>query len=221
MRLERLEHPPIRWSRELWRVGGALLVWTGGEYLRVRRKPRTPVERKAQRVLNRIDRIARRHFYQPTVALLADRIADGIVFAAMPLACTLTLLPYERPRRHFLADGLLIGRAATVTGAVNETIKFLTPRERPFAFADPRAEGWDRYGSFFSNHTSAAAAMAATTSFIAQARGASPWLAVPLFALASFVGYLRIAGDKHYFTDVIAGAAFGTATGAFFTRKLV
>ena len=31
--------------------------------------------------------------------------------------------------------------------------------------------------------------------------------------LATFTGYLRIAADKHYFTDVVVGAAFGSLVG--------
>jgi membrane-associated phospholipid phosphatase len=33
------------------------------------------------------------------------------------------------------------------------------------------------------------------------------------FSLAAFVGYLRIAADKHYMSDVLVGAATGTAAG--------
>ena len=32
-------------------------------------------------------------------------------------------------------------------------------------------------------------------------------------ALASTVGYLRIAADRHYLTDVLAGATIGSAVG--------
>jgi membrane-associated phospholipid phosphatase len=42
---------------------------------------------------------------------------------------------------------------------------------------------------------------------------------VPAYAVATFVGGARVAADKHFVHDVIAGAALGTAGGWFLTRK--
>jgi membrane-associated phospholipid phosphatase len=39
-------------------------------------------------------------------------------------------------------------------------------------------------------------------------------------ALAATTGYLRIAGDEHHLTDVLAGAAAGTAVGIALPRLL-
>ncbi|MFN7135734.1 MAG: phosphatase PAP2 family protein, partial [Myxococcales bacterium] len=74
-------------------------------------------------------------------------------------------------------------------------------------------------GSFFSNHTSSAMALATATSCLAFHRSRnSIAFSAPLFSLAGLVGYLRIASDNHYFTDVIAGAVFGGLCGAVFAR---
>jgi membrane-associated phospholipid phosphatase len=198
-----------------------VLVWVGGEYIRVRRKPVLEVEREAQAVLNRIDRAARGLLLVPALVPLADKLADAVAYVLTPISCLLTVLPAERPRRRLISDALLLGRALTATGAVNQAIKFLTPRERPFALGRPQVRGKDRYGSFFSSHTSAVSAMATTTAILARDRGERAWVSWPLFALSGIVGYLRIAGDKHYLTDVLAGAAFGSAAGVLFARKLV
>src|SRR5207249_2275303 len=69
--------------------------------------------------------------------------------------------------------------------------------------------------SFYSGHTSATATMAAAGGTIATLRG---YRLAPLVwgtgaALSAFTGYLRIAADKHYLTDVLAGAAIGAAVG--------
>ena len=40
-----------------------------------------------------------------------------------------------------------------------------------------------------------------------------PWVGVPMFAFASFVGYERIDARNHDFSDVISGALIGIAIG--------
>jgi len=40
---------------------------------------------------------------------------------------------------------------------------------------------------------------------------------VPAYAMATFVGGTRIAADKHYLHDVLAGAIIGTVSGWYFT----
>jgi len=57
---------------------------------------------------------------------------------------------------------------------------------------------------------------------VASMRG---YASEPLFwsvgmGLAAFVGYLRIAADKHYFTDVLVGALVGTVSGIVVPRLL-
>jgi membrane-associated phospholipid phosphatase len=42
----------------------------------------------------------------------------------------------------------------------------------------------------------------------------APWVWTQGLALAFFSGYLRIAADRHYLTDVVTGALFGAAAGA-------
>ena len=40
-----------------------------------------------------------------------------------------------------------------------------------------------------------------------------PWVGVPLFAFAGFVGYERIDARNHDFSDVVSGALIGIAIG--------
>ena len=68
--------------------------------------------------------------------------------------------------------------------------------------------------SFPSGHTSASFAAAAT---LHKRYG---WkYGIPAYTVATFVGGARVAAHKHFVHDVIAGAALGTASGWFLTRK--
>lgn len=206
-----------RWPLEIGSMGAAAALWAGGEYVRLRRAPDPGLEREAQRALNRLDRAARAMLLRSKAAGFADRVSDALGYGAAPLTCLLALWRVDGLGRWLARDALRVLRAVAVTGALNQVIKFAAPRERPFAAGTSEALGKDRYGSFFSNHTSAMAAMASATARLAARRDASGWVIAPLFALALFVGYLRVAADQHYLTDVLAGAAFGTGVGVVFT----
>jgi membrane-associated phospholipid phosphatase len=113
-------------------------------------------------------------------------------------------LPVVKKDKHgvFQASGALIA-----TSVVTEGLKEAFPKTRP--------DGSDRK-SFPSGHTSRSFSSAAT---IFNRYG--PSYGVPAFAVASLVGVARVQGNKHFWTDVIAGAALGTATGLLITHKQV
>lgn len=67
--------------------------------------------------------------------------------------------------------------------------------------------------SFPSGHTSAAFQGAA---FIHKHYGFTP--AIPAYVGAAFVGYSRIYADKHFGTDVLAGAMIGTLSSFYFAE---
>lgn len=118
-------------------------------------------------------------------------------------------------------DLLLVAEAAVVTLSVNQVVKFLAGRERPFVHVLAESEKplthlpTDNNLSFFSGHSSFAFSITAAAATVAELRGyRRAWL---LWALgvpaASGVALLRMAADKHYATDVLIGAAVGTAMG--------
>lgn len=63
------------------------------------------------------------------------------------------------------------------------------------------------FSSFPSGHT--ASAFANAEFFRIQYGKRYPWLAVASYAMAGTTGYLRIYNNKHWFSDVISGAAVG------------
>lgn len=211
----------IRWPLEIGFLVGGALAFVGGEYLRVRRSPKAPVEKKAQRMLNRLDRVARERLNLGSKRHFADRASYALALFGLPAACLLWLgVTEERPfRARSVLDAVRIAQAVVLVGGVNQIVKAIAPRERPFVQDCPDCEGMrDARGSFFSSHTSTATALAAATTRMALQRGASGWMGVPVYLMSLLVGYLRIASDSHFLTDVLAGAVFGTTVGALLAR---
>ncbi|HET7754415.1 MAG TPA: phosphatase PAP2 family protein [Anaeromyxobacteraceae bacterium] len=112
-------------------------------------------------------------------------------------------------------NALLIAEATGIAMLVDTGVKYATSRERPYVWLGHATDGRNGNLSFFSGHTSFVFAVAASSSTLLlsqHAPGAEIATAVS-FAGAAGVGYLRIAADEHYLTDVLAGAAAGTLIG--------
>lgn len=115
-------------------------------------------------------------------------------------------------------DALLVAQAVSIATVVEEGVKYAAGRERPYAWyghLSPSPGTYDRNLSFYSGHTSFAFATAAAAGTIFMMRGypGAPEVLGLGLAGATAVGYLRMAADEHYFTDVLAGAAIGGFVG--------
>lgn len=118
-------------------------------------------------------------------------------------------------------DMLVTVETVLLSQLLNEAVKAIAGRERPFVHVLPDDQKLlthdpaDNNVSFYSGHTNMAFALVSAAGTVAHLRGyRNSWLiwAVGL-PLAASVGYLRMAADKHYLTDVLAGALIGTAVG--------
>jgi membrane-associated phospholipid phosphatase len=127
----------------------------------------------------------------------------------------------QAPPRAAWVDALLISEATSIALAMNQTVKFIVGRERPFVHALPEADKpltahpSDNNVSFYSGHATLAFAMAVSGGTVASMRRyrLAPWIWGGGLALAAATAYLRIAADRHYFSDVTTGAALGSLTG--------
>jgi membrane-associated phospholipid phosphatase len=118
--------------------------------------------------------------------------------------------------RAALPDLLIIGEAEALSGLVAQATKFVAARRRPYAiYGTLPSEGVDDHLSFYSAHTTVAFSSVAAGGMLAQLRDdpAWPWVYGVGFTAAAATGYLRMAADKHWLTDVLVGAATGTAVG--------
>jgi membrane-associated phospholipid phosphatase len=127
----------------------------------------------------------------------------------------------KAPPRTAWVDALLISEATAVAMAMNQAVKFVVGRERPFVHALPEAEKpltahpSDNNVSFYSGHSTWAFAMAVSGGTVASMRRyrLAPWIWASGLTVAVASAYLRIAADRHYFSDVLTGSAIGSLTG--------
>jgi len=116
-----------------------------------------------------------------------------------------------------LVDSLLVTEAAAAALLVNQIVKLLVGRQRPYAHFgnDPGYSRSEDNVSFYSGHTSLAFSVVAATVTVASMRGyaGAGIVAGVGFTLGAGIGYLRIAADQHYLTDVLVGAVIGGLVG--------
>ena len=103
-----------------------------------------------------------------------------------------------------------IAATAIASGIVTNSFKYVIGRGRP---TDARGaynfRPFSGQDSFSSGHTTEAFALA---SVISEHYG-SLWVQVPAYGLASAVGYARLNNNRHWPSDVLAGAVIGTFVG--------
>ena len=158
--------------------------------------------------------------YRPGVALASD-VASGSTFALAVLLSALDVHQAGEPVSSWLTDLVVMAEAVFLNGAANELAKIASARPRPLVYglapgagrlADPES-----YVSFYSAHTSGAFAVGlAYAQTFAYRHPESPWrfaMYAGAVALGSGIGVARVASGKHFPSDVLVGAAAGTAFG--------
>jgi membrane-associated phospholipid phosphatase len=151
----------------------------------------------------------------------ARHASDALVFALLPAGMVAHQLLAARAGGEVsegFVDVLVVAEAAALAADLNQLVKFTVGRERPFVhYGDPaRPHEADDDLSFYSGHTSLAFALASSAGMVSTLRGyeSAPWVWGAGLSLAATAGWLRMGGDMHWFSDVLVGAAVGTAVGA-------
>lgn len=103
-------------------------------------------------------------------------------------------------RHDFKDRTLLYGMSMLISNSTIFSIKKFSGQSRP--------DGSDR-NSFPSGHT--ANAFVAAEFMHQEYKHLSPWYSVAGYAVAATTGYLRMYNNKHWFSDVVAGAGVGIA----------
>lgn len=144
-------------------------------------------------------------------ARASDLLANAVIPAGAVVALIGAAWAAGTPGQG-LADTVPVLEAALLATDLELASKSVAARYRPGANGSGRGNA---LRSFFSGHTTLAFSVAVSAAEVATLRGraAAPWFWVVGLGLAAGVGWARAASDAHWLTDVLAGAAVGTAAG--------
>jgi hypothetical protein len=104
---------------------------------------------------------------------------------------------------------------------VTNLVKIMSARQRPYAYySTMESRGFDDNASFFSGHTSIAfsQAVANATMFSESFPEYEDLIWASLLGSAGLTAYFRVAGDQHYFSDVMVGAIVGSSLAWLITK---
>ncbi len=107
-----------------------------------------------------------------------------------------------KPKNNFKQQTINIIVANAIDAAIFTTLKYTVKEERPDQSDDL---------SFPSGHTAIAFTNAALLYY--EYKDSNLWYASSGFLFATATGIIRIANNKHYTSDVLAGAGIGLASG--------
>lgn len=152
----------------------------------------------------------------------AAQLASDVTGYVLPPVLAVSLLvgpTLDDPSASRWFDDLLpVVEASVVATLAYQIAKRVAARRRPYvAFRANRLNkpARDFNASFFSGHTAHASSIMTSAATVATLRGYST--ATPLWigdaAITTTTGYLRIAADAHWATDVMVAAVVGSAIG--------
>jgi membrane-associated phospholipid phosphatase len=156
----------------------------------------------------------------------ADRASDALLATTivLPFAASLIDTWVSRPGdgyRGFLKDALVLAETYAITTLITNIVKMSVNRPRPYVYdvslsPEVRSSG-DATRSFFSGHASTAFAMATSYSYMFMMRHPRSKLVIPIWigthALATATALLRVEAGRHFWSDILVGAAVGSAIG--------
>jgi hypothetical protein len=210
-----------RWSKDSWIIGACALGGAGAVIVEHSIEPITlgEINRLSRAEVNRFDRNAT-YNYSDQISDVSYALAGAVV--AAPLALLLDHDVIDSWRTYSLMYMETVALAVIIPAFAKRTVE----RVRPFVYnpdvpMDRRMTD-DPRGSFFSRHTTMAFASAVFLSTAHDAyhpgSASSPYIWAGSLLAATAVGVMRIESGEHFPTDVIAGAAVGSAIGYLIPR---
>ena len=138
----------------------------------------------------------------------AASISDLLLYGAF--VGTIPLIPVISKKNYYKALKMSLN-VISLNGIITNLVKMTVKRQRPDSFYKTRADADDSFRSFFSGHTSTTFALGTSNAILLSEEYPEKkkliWFAN--LSLATATGYLRIAGDKHYLSDVFCGGIVG------------
>jgi membrane-associated phospholipid phosphatase len=165
--------------------------------------------RPGRKKTSRVDREERSKWLAvstPSVARFATITGHvGKWYAHVPLALALAAWV---PKKKDPAAALAVVGASVGSAVMSRVIERILPhREPPPGRRDPSQQ------SYPSGHTLEPLALAVAASYVALREGHARWIPAPLFGGALIASLGRLALDRHWSSDVTAGACAGLAIG--------
>jgi len=142
-------------------------------------------------------------------AARGSNVGLGIELGAAGLAYLVGCTGHRSP--YMANSGFTALEAMGAASVVGLGIKEATNRQYAYA-KNTHGEFWEGGGSFPSGHATASFAFA---SVIAHRYPKNPWLKWGAYGLATGVSFARVAGKKHFVSDIVAGGVVGYVTGTY------
>lgn len=215
--------PPYqyRWSKDGWILGACAIGGAGAAAIEHSIEPITlgEINRLSRADVNRFDRGATFNYSKQVTE--ASYALVGVVVAA-PLG----LLLDHDVKDSWKTYSLMYMETVAFAVIIPAFAKGTAERIRPFVYNPDVAASTrmtnDPRGSFFSRHTTMAFASAVFLSTVHDAyhpgSASSPYIWAGSLLAATAVGVMRVESGDHFPTDVIAGAAVGSAIGYVIPR---
>ena len=198
-----------------------LLASTGPQFLQTSPDQPRAIEPLSLSILPGLDRTVVGND-SGTARVWSDRLL--YMQLALPFAINLVdNLMSDSPGRlgRFGTESMVLLETAALTSLITVMTKTAVRRPRPYMFQtdvdDEMRQARGANESFFSGHTALAFSMATAYSYLYQKKHPDSPAVIPIWVgshlAASSVALLRVEGGRHFWTDVVTGAAVGSAVG--------
>lgn len=141
---------------------------------------------------------------------------DGLHSAGLIAGTYLTGLAIRNQR--LSGTALTAAKSLAIATVGTHLVKQICHRHRPYQDVVPDHTKWDgpfgemKYASFFSGHSSTAWSVATVFALEYQK---TVWVPVLAYSLATGTAVSRMYDNRHWFSDVVVGSAFGFVTARF------